>query len=468
MTRRRTLRAFFADLLRGLVPSMPQLADWSRWSSFPVGNIVREPFTGAWQKNIACSEQTLLAYSGVFACVAIIAGDVAKLPVHVYRVKEKGEREEATTHWAYRLFRKPNEYQTRFDLVQQFMASLLLTGNAYLYFTLDDRNAPAAVHCLDPRRVQYLVSEETGDVFYAVKRSAFSQREEVVQWVPASRVLHHRVFTLGHPLAGVSPLVAAAQSAATGLQIGANSGAFFENMSRPSGILTAPAGTSEADAKRLLEDWKRAYGPENRNIGNPALLTADLKWTPLGMTAEDAQLIDQLRWSLNDVARCFRVPPFMLGDLEKSSFRNSEQLMRNYYSGCLQSQIEALENRFETFFQFGADMQIEFDLAELLRTDLDVRYKAYQEAITSGFLTINEVRARESLPQITGGDEPLVQMQYRPLSQAIAAPTAAPAAPGAPAAPAPTAADDPAADPAAQQEAEQIAAAILQRVMAGA
>ena len=424
-------------------------------------DVVREPFTGAWQKNLACAPETLLAYSGVFACVSIIAGDVAKLPVHVYRVKENGEREEATTHWAWRLFRKPNAYQTRFDFIQQFMSSLLLTGNAYALFTVDDRNAPDAMHVVDPRRARYIVDEESGAVFYAISASAFQEQEERRAIVTAAQLLHHRVFTYGHALAGVSPLVAAAQSAATGLQMGSNSNQFFGNQSRPSGILTAPAGTSEADAKRLLDDWKRAYGPEARNLGNPALLTADLKWQPLGMTAEDAQLIDQLRWSLNDVARCYRVPPFMLGDMDKLSFRNSEQLMRNYYSGCLQSQIEALENRLETFFGFGPDMQIEFDLAELLRTDLDVRYKAYQEAITSGWQSINEVRAREQLPPIAGGDEPLVQMQYRPLSQAVKEPAAAPAVP-----PPGIAPDEEAPDAEAEEEAERIAAAILKRVMA--
>jgi hypothetical protein len=154
----------------------------------------------------------------------------------------------------------------------------------------------------------------------------------------------------------------------------------------------------------------------------------------------------------------------MLGDMEKTSFRNSEQLMRNYYSGCLQSQIEALENRFETFFEFGPDMQIEFDLAELLRTDLDVRYKAYSEGIQSGFLTINEARARESLPRITGGDEPLVQMQYRPLSQAIRDGASTP--------PAATPTNDPAAsdgtdapDAEAEAEAEAELSAMLARVM---
>jgi HK97 family phage portal protein len=434
-----------------------------------------EPFTGAWQRNAmnGYSDQTLLAYSGVFACVTIIAGDVAKLPVHVYRVKPNGEREEATTHWAYRLFRKPNAYQTRFDIIQQLMTSVLLAGNGYLYFKNDERNAPAEMHCLDPRRVRYMQAPDTGDLFYTLSPSAFYNRDDV-KLAESRDILHHRIFTLAHPLDGVTPLVAAAQSAATGLQIGTSSNSFFGNASRPSGILTAPAGTSEADAKRLLDDWKRAYGPENRGTGNPALLTADLKWQPLGMTAEDAQLIEQLRWTLNDVARCYRVPPFMLGDMEKMSYRNSEQLMRYYYGGCLQSQIEALENRFETFFDLGPDMEIEFDLDELLRTDLDVRYKAYQEAITSGFLTINEAREREKLPSIKGGDEPLVQMQYRPLSQAIKPPPAPAPAPSN--APTPPAADDGSGDgtddgadggtAAAKAEAERVAAEILARVMA--
>lgn len=439
---------------------MPALSGgWGYWSRVPLEpGVIREPFTGAWQRNMACSETSLLAFSGVFACVAIIAGDVAKLPVHVYRVNQRtGEREEAEQHWAYRLFRKPNPYQTRFDLIQQFMASLLLTGNAYLWFTKDQRNVYNGMHVLDPRRVRYAYAPDSQDFFYIYRDRAGAEVR-----VDQNELLHHRVFTLAHPLEGVSPLAAAGQSAQTGLQISANQQSFFGNMSRPSGILTTPADIDEEKGKGLIAQWAEAYGP-NAGIGKPALLTADLKWQPLSMNAEDAQLIEQMRWTISDVARCYRVPPFMLGDMEKASFRNSEQLMRNYYSGCLQSQIEALENRFETFFAFDPDMQIEFDVAELLRTDLDVRYQAYKEAITSGFMAINEVRAREQLPRIPGGDEPFIQMQYRPLSQAVREP--APAVPETPAGAAPAADAEPQPSADEMADAERIAADIVARAM---
>src|SRR5262245_43899413 len=156
-----------AKAVRAIVPSGPLSGGWQLWSRFPLGpDIIREPTTGAWQRNLACSEQSLLAFSGVFACVSIIAGDCAKLPIHVYQVKPNGEREEARTHWAYRLFRRPNAYQTRFDFIQQFMTCTLLNGNAYAAIDRDDRNAPNAMHVLDPRRVKHAQGPDSDDFFY--------------------------------------------------------------------------------------------------------------------------------------------------------------------------------------------------------------------------------------------------------------------------------------------------------------
>src|SRR5262245_61700053 len=280
-----------AKAVRAIVPSGPLTGGWQLWSRFPVSpNVIREPLSGAWQRNLACSEQTLLAFSGVFACVSIIAGDLAKLPIRVYRVKDSGEREEARTHWAYRLFRRPNAYQTRFDFIQQFMTSTLLTGNAYAWFDRDERNAPNAMHVLDPRRVKHTNVPDSDDFFYIYSPGG----DATPRVYDTNELLHHRIFTLAHPLAGVTPLFAAAQPTMTGLQIASNSQSFFGNMSRPSGIVTAPKGTSPDEMDLLKVQWEAAYSPGNGNLGRVALLSDDVKWQPLTMNAEDAQLIEQL------------------------------------------------------------------------------------------------------------------------------------------------------------------------------
>jgi HK97 family phage portal protein len=214
----------------------------------------------------------------------------------------------------------------------------------------------------------------------------------------------------------VSPIFAAAASSAVGLQILRDSQQFFANSARPSGLLQSTINLGDDQKRKAKEEWDIAY--RGREYGKVAILPNGLDWKPITITAQDAQLIEQLRYSVEDVARVFRVPTYMLGDMTKATYRNSEQLARNYLQGCLGAHIEALEERFERAFQFPPTFEIKFDLAALLRTEIDVRFAAYQTALNAGWQSINEVRAQEGLEPVDGGDEPRVQMQYVPLSAA--------------------------------------------------
>jgi HK97 family phage portal protein len=296
------------------------------------------------------------------------------------------------------------------------MASKLIAGNTYVLLLYDGRDVVNRMFVLDPRRVLPLVSEDTGDVFYELAIDKVNGVEEPLV-VPARYILHDKMVTLWHPLIGVSPLFSAAVSAMTGGRIMINSERFFANMSRASGVLTGPKIIGEKLAARIKREWEENY--RSGNIGHTAVLGEGLDYKPLTMTAVDAQLIEQLRWTSEDVSRVYRVPGFMLGDLTKLSYRNSEQMARTYYQGCLQYHLESVELALEKALDIPNDQKIEFDLEPLFRTELDSRYKAYETGIRSGFLTINNARAKEGLPPVPGGDEPLVQMQYVPLSVSV-------------------------------------------------
>lgn len=382
--------------------------------------VIREPFSGAWQMNKECNAQTALAFSGVYACVSTIADDVSKLPMRVRERDDRGIAYDRPDHWAARLFRRPNAFQTGLQFVQQYKTCKLLTGNVYVVFKYDDRQVPNEMHIVDPRTVTPFVTPE-GSVYYRINQArsnsnALARLKESDYLFPASEVLHDRMTSVFHPLIGISPLFAAGASASAGYSIVQNSKAFFQNMARASGVLTAPGRVSRETAERLAGKWKENYS--GGNTGNVAVLGDGLKWEPLSMTATDAQLIEQLRWSVEDVARVFRVPLFMLGDLSKVSYRNSEQLTRVYYQSTLQWHLESMEAAFDKFFGFTARTFLEFDLDSLFRTDADTRFKAYQSALAAGWTAINEVRAQENLPPVEGGEEPRVQMQYVPLSLA--------------------------------------------------
>jgi HK97 family phage portal protein len=394
------------------VPSLPNTGG--------VGGVIRESFPGAWQMNAAPLPMSppLLSFSAVYSCVNVISSDIAKLPVKLWRKLPAGGRELAINHPIYGVLQSPNPYQTHVDFFSFFLVSLLLAGNAYAIITRDQRGVPARMDVLNPYYVRPLVAE-TGDIFYQVTRSnstALVPAEMLEEGfvVPARDIIHHRIMCVDHPLVGVTPLYAAAMSATVGVKANAASAEFFANMARPAGILTAPGKVSPELAKRLTEEWDKNYGPGKS--GKTAMLGDGLKWERITLSAVDSQLIDLLRWGVSDVARVYRVPSFLLGDLDKVTYRNSETLMRAYYSGCLQYHIEALEARLDTAFNLASDVEIEFDIDAILRSDLDVRFTAYKEGIQSGFLTINEARAQEGLKKVDGGDEPMMQVQFAPLS----------------------------------------------------
>jgi HK97 family phage portal protein len=421
----------------GAMTSLPTAVPWFGGNPLPPlsHGYVHEPFPGAWQMNQElCGPGGI--FSAVYACIAIISGDIAKLPPKIRKRLPDGSKIDFDQHPAAKVLWYPNPYQTRVDFWGQFLASALFTGNAYALLVRDERGVIAEMHLLDPRRITPMIADD-GSVFYRVAADKLAGIDEGIV-LPARAVMHHRLLTLAHPLVGVTPLYAAGVSALTGQTILQNSHAFFSNMSRPSGVITVPGKLEESIATRLRTEWNENF--RAAQMGRTAVLTAGAKWEPLTMTAVDAQLVEQLKWSVEDVARCFRVPLYMLADQTRLSFKNAEQLARTYYSQTLQYHIESVQARIDVTFGLSESIYCEFDLSAFLKMEYDARMAAHQIALNAGIKTINEVRHDEELPPKEGGDEPLVQMQYRPLSMA-GEPVPTAGAPGAPTDPSPP--DDP-------------------------
>jgi HK97 family phage portal protein len=407
---------------------------------WPPGNGDRGP-PGSWQMNRGQYNRgyELTAFSAVYACVNIIAADISKLPIQVWEIDlDSGTRELKRRDYYAALMREPNGYQTAADFIQTFVQSYLLQGNAFAY--AGDRNARGEIkslHVLNPHRVKTLINQENGEIYYECAEDFLAGLKPNTV-VPERDMIHHRLPLLpGYPLMGVTPIFAASASSALGLRILQDSQQFFGNSSRPSGVLSVPGHISDELQTRMKQDWDEAY--RGAEFGKVAVLKGGTTWQPLTITATDAQLIEQLRYSVEDVGRVFRLPPFMLGDMSKVSYRNTEQMTRAYLSNCIGWHLEALEQRFSRAFDFPAKFEIRFDLTALLRTEIDIRFAAYQQALNAGWTSINEVRASEGLEPVDGGDEPRVQMQYVPLSQALTPPAGGPGP-----APAPAPAPEPA------------------------
>ena len=370
--------------------------------------LIRESFAGAWQRNIEVdAPRAVLAFSAVFACTTVIAGDIGKMRIKLVDEDEKGIAKEIKTLSPFLpVLAKPNRYQTRIKFMEQWVVSKLLYGNTYVLKQRDGRGIVTALYILDSQRVTPLVADD-GSVYYKLAADHLSQLGEAIT-VPASEIIHDRMICLWHPLVGVSPIYACGMSATMGNRIQGNSTKFFDNMSRPSGALTAPGTIADETAERLKAAWEQNYG--GSNFGRLAVLGDGLKYEAMTIPAGEAQLIEQLKWTVEDVARCFHVPLFKLGGPEPVRV-SVESLNQTYYSDCLQTLIESAEACLDEGLSLPGGYYTEFDLEALMRMDTATRYDTKSKAILGGWMSPNEARAGENMQPVAGGESPYLQQQ---------------------------------------------------------
>lgn len=368
--------------------------------------IVNEPFTGAWQRNMEKKTEDVLRFSAVFACVSGIAQDIAKLKPRLMTQNSNGIWDEAVNSPYAAVLKRPNNYSNRIKFIESWVLSKLLYGNTYALKERDNRGIVRGLQILSPAFVKVLVSDD-GQVYYQLQKDNLTQTMDVT--IPASEIIHDRGVCLYHPLVGVSPLYAATQAASLGLNIMDNSEGFFGNKATPGGVLTAPARISDETAARLKAHWEGNY--TGANAGKVAVLGDGLKFEQMTMTAVDAALVDQLKLSIQDIARAFRYPLTKLQTGTQPISSNIQTEHNYYYADCLQPIIESLELCLDEGLALPDRYMIEFDLDGLSRMDTTAVYATIKEGIAGGFLAPNEGRKRLNLPPVEGGDSPMIQQQ---------------------------------------------------------
>ncbi|CAB3795529.1 phage portal protein [Pararobbsia alpina] len=375
---------------------------------------IREPFTGAWQKNQSLTTRDgMLASSAVFACVDLISSDVAKLRIKYVKLL-KGVWQEASAPRYTSVLRKPNHYQTRAQFIKAWVSSKLTHGNTYVLLGRNSLGAVVSMDVLNPRWVVPLVAPD-GSVFYQVTMSPLQVTPLETVVVPARDIIHDRGITSWHPLIGMTPIAACAASATLGNSITTNSAAFFSNAARPSGFLSAPSAIGNETAARLKQTLDENYS--GTGAGKTMVGGDGLTYQPMTMSGVDAQTVEQLNWSTADVARCFHVPLHKIGaDTGSRSVTSSSIYEAMYYSDCLQAYLEAIELLLDDSFDVADGAGFEFDTTGLMRMDEAARHAANAQAVGSGVMAPNEARATIGLPPVDGGDTPYLQAQWVPLS----------------------------------------------------
>lgn len=402
---------------------------------------IRESFAGAWQAGVTIDPLgSLASFSPIYACVSRISGDIAKLGLLLVITDEGGISEpapKASPFW--RPLRKPNGFQNRIQFVRQWLLSKLLFGNAYAVKVRDGRRVVTDLYLLDPRRVTPLVTPQ-GDVYYSLGGDDLA-RIPAGMVVPASEIVHDRGPTLWHPLVGVPPIYACALSGTLGLRIQQNSAAFFENMSRPSGMLTAPGTIDDVTSARIKKDWHENFS--GRKLGRLAVLGDGLEYHAMTIAAEQAQLVEQLGATAIDVATAFSMPAYKINQGTMPTNNNVQALNQQYYSDCLQAQIEDIELCLNEGLELPDGYGVEFDLDGLLRMDSATQMDVLAKGVGGAILKPDEARAKLNRRPVPGGNTVYLQQQNYSLAaldkrdaQADPFSAAKPTAP-APAAPAP-------------------------------
>lgn len=370
---------------------------------------IREGFAGAWQRGMTTPVQDALTHPTFWACVTLIAGDIAKMRLKLVSEDADGICTEVTNPAYSPVLVKPNEYQNRIQFFTYWIISKLTRGNAYALKQRDRRGVVSGLYLLDPLRVRPMISPG-GYVFYALQQDLLSGVTEANTVVPASEIVHDLMFSLYHPLVGLSPVYACGHASMQGLQIMHNSTRWFQRGIQASGILTAPGLISDETAKRLEETWERNWSG-GENVGRIAVLGDGMKFEKMSMSAVDAQLIDQLKWGDEKICSTFHVPPYMVGVGAAPNYNNIEALNQQYYSQCLQILIESLELTLAEGLGIAPPLYLELDLDGLLRMDSATQMTVAKEGVTAGIFSPDEGRRRFNLPPVVGGDTPYLQQQ---------------------------------------------------------
>jgi HK97 family phage portal protein len=379
-------------------------------------NLIRESFPGAWQRNIALKQDDLLCYPTLYACLMRIAKDIGKLPFRLMEQDRKGIWRETENSAYSPVLRKPNHYQTQAQFREAWVLSKLMQGNTYALKQRNNAGRVEKLYILNPWRVRPMVSD-SGDVFYEVWGGGWDGLNSLVPvgsetlLIPAREIIHDRELTLHHPLIGVPPLCAAYWPAVKNLKILRSAAEFFENGAMLAGILTAPGALGDDTADRLSEYFNENF--TGANAGRIAVVGDGLKFEPFAMKSVDSQMVEQLRYSDEQICQPFGIPKFKVGLGELPAGQKVDDINQLYYSDALQDRIEHMENLLDEGLGIAVNepLGVELNLEPLLRMDQEKLARVETELVKGSIKTVDEARLRFNLPGVDGGDSIYMQQQ---------------------------------------------------------
>ncbi|BAL01354.1 putative portal protein [Oscillibacter valericigenes Sjm18-20] len=352
------------------------------------------------------NERTAMQTTAVYACVRILFEAVAGLPLHIYRYRADGGKERIPLHPLYHLLHdEPNPEMTSFVFQETLMSHLLLWGNAYAQVVRNGRGQAVALYPLLPSKMD-VSRAANGELLYTYYRDAdetglnpkggyITLRRDEVLHIPG----------LGFDgLIGYSPIAMAKNAIGMSLATEEYGASFFAHGANPGGVLEHPGVIK--DIGRVKESWNSAY-QGSVNAHKIAVLEEGMKFQAIGIPPEQAQFLETRKFQINEIARIYRVPPHMVGDLEKSSFSNIEQQSLEFVKYTLDPWVVRWEQSLQQSLILPSEkpsLFIRFNLDGLLRGDYQSRMNGYAVGQQNGWMSANDIRELEDMNRISAGE----------------------------------------------------------------
>ncbi len=369
------------------------------------------------------NEQTAMQTTAVYACVRILAEAIASLPLHVYEYQEDGSKQMVHDHTLYYLLHdEPNPEMTSFVFRETLMSHLLIWGNAYAQIIRDGSGRVLGLYPLLPNKMD-VQRDDRGNLYYVYSRNSdenptFKEYGDIR--LKAEDVLH--IPGLGFDgLIGYSPIAMAKNAVGMTLACEEYGASFFANGANPGGVLEHPGVLK--DPSKVRESWNSVYRGVN-NAHKIAVLEEGMKYQQIGIPPEEAQFLETRKFQINEIARLYRIPPHMVGDLEKSSFSNIEQQSLEFVKYTLDPWVIRWEQSLQRALLLPGEKGkyfIKLNVDGLLRGDYQSRMNGYAVGRQNGWLSSNDIREMENLnpiPDEEGGNLYLINGAMTKLADA--------------------------------------------------
>jgi len=379
-------------------------------------------FFGPTTSGKSVNEFTAMQTTAVYSCVRILSEALASLPLHIYRYAPNG-KERVYEHPLYRILHdEPNSEMTSFVFRETLMSHLLIWGNAYAQVIRDGAGRVVALYPLLPDKVA-VGRDNKGEIFYTYARTS----DEKPNFKDYSTVVLRKQDVLHIPglgfdgLVGYSPIAMAKNAVGMTLACEEYGASFFANGANPGGVLEHPGVLK--DPKKVRDSWNEVYRGAN-NAHKVAVLEEGLKYQQIGIPPEEAQFLETRKFQINEIARLYRIPPHMVGDLEKSSFSNIEQQSLEFVKYTLDPWVIRWEQALQRSLLLPKEKSeyfIKLNVDGLLRGDYQSRMNGYSIGRQNGWLSANDIREMEdmnAIPEAEGGNLYLINGNLTKLKDA--------------------------------------------------